>query len=152
MEMIKAYWKAMRERQHCFSMFCDEFGIIQIVQQKTKCSQRLIIRFGKSLKEFHDETILLSELEERLNSFKSSYQYVFFYNVFGVHLEVLRILNKISLATNCFEPIVVFRNSIIVLPKLRYDDTCLLKYMLMNSESDYRLLWASKARGCEEYV
>ena len=151
MEMIKAYRKSMRERRHCFSMYWDGVGVIQFEKNRSGCSQKIRVRFGKNLKEYSDEFLSLTDLEKRLNSLES-FQYIFLLDVSETYMEILRVLNRKSLATNCYEPIITFKDSIIVFPKLKYNDTCFIKYMLKRHAGEYILLWASKVGGCEEYV
>ena len=151
MEMIKAYRRGMCKSRNQFSMYWDGVGIIHFERKKEECSQKIRIQYGKNIKDFHEEYILLADLEKKLNSI-SSFQYIFFLDVSDVYMSILYILNRYSHIKKIYEPIIAFKDSIMVFPKLRYNDTCFIKYMLQKQTGKYKLLWASKVEGCVEYV
>lgn len=144
MEMLKEY-------RSQFSMYWDGVGIVRFERNKEDPFQKIRIQYGKKPDDYHEEYVFLTDLEKIFNSM-SSLQYIFFLDVSDSYISVLHILNRISHATNCYEPIIAFKDSIMVFPKLRYNDTCFIKYMLEKQAGKYKLLWASKAEGCEEYV
>ena len=146
MERIMKYRRLLREGRNCFSMYNDDMGRIQFEEKKVAHVQKVRLLYGKSIKKYQETNVSLDELAERLESFQT-YQFLFFYCPSDTLMEVLRIINGRSVANNCFAPIIVFKDSVIVFPKLRNSYKGFCESLLKNRTDAYGILWASKLGG-----
>ena len=142
MERIMRYRRLVREGRNCFSMYNDDVGRIQFEEKIITQEQIVRLLYGKSIKEHREAHVFLDDLEDWLESFQS-YQYIFFYCLSDTLVEVLRVLNRRSVAANCFAPIIVFNNSVIIFPKLRHSYKIFLEQLLKNRTDVYGILWVS---------
>lgn len=150
MELFKTYQKEVNKNRISFSMYWDEVGTIRFCTHKTRSQYAVKIRFGKDINHFCDEIVALDNLEERLMSLLSC-RYVFIFGLGDKRTEVLNILNTISCDSGCYEPIIGFKDSFVIFPKLRYNDSYYIKYLLNSvyHVGQYQLLWASNTeRAC----